>query len=119
MPNYKEITEVLIPNLLPFKHADSMSAQITIEDGFPYYTIWSYSTEVASYDLLNQRWWITSQKYSSTTSRQVSRIKLAAHNVSAQRVEFLISALQITGAIDPVDDQPQSSEYPSYESSSV
>ena len=119
MPNYKEITEVLIPNLLPFKHADSMSAQITLEDGKAYYTIWSYSTEVASYDLLNERWWITSQKYSSTTSRQVNRIKVAAHNVNAQRVEFLLSAMQDAGQIDRADDHPQPSEYPSYESSSV
>jgi len=72
-PNYKEI-ETLISMKLPFEHNGTMSGVI---DGDTY-KLFSYRTLIATYEFIGDRWWITEEKYSRTTSKQTGLIRRVA-----------------------------------------
>lgn len=73
MPNYKQV-EQLLKERKPFKHTDSMHAEI---DGDTY-KIYSYRTLIASYNFETEKWWIDDTRYSVTTSKQQNIVRRAA-----------------------------------------
>jgi hypothetical protein len=73
-PNYKKLRDEILPLKENFKHGHSMTGQ---RDGDTY-KVYSYSTLIASYDLLNGTWWINPNKYSQTTSKQQTIIRYVA-----------------------------------------
>jgi hypothetical protein len=88
MPNYNEIKTEYIPNLREFTHGHSMHASIVMPNGI--YAIYSYSTLVATYNLVTGEWWFTPHKYSQTTSRQMGVIREGANRLNAEAVEEVL-----------------------------
>jgi hypothetical protein len=72
-PNYKQI-ETLLELHEPFKHGYSMRA----ERSTTMYQVFSYGTLIASYEMLNNIWYVNLAKYSVTTSKQQNIIRRVA-----------------------------------------
>lgn len=72
-PTYKQI-EGLLALHEPFNHSGTLTAKREGDE----YKIWSYSTLIATYNLMDGTWWINPTKYSVTTSKQQNLIRRVA-----------------------------------------
>ena len=72
-PNYKQIAELLAIRA-PFNHSGTLTAYREGDE----YRVLSYSTLIATYNLMDGTWWINPTKYSVTTSKQQGIIRRVA-----------------------------------------
>jgi len=82
--NYKEVEQALT-RLDQFKHGASMSARYTTG----WYRVYSYNTEIARYSVVEDVWYVNTNKYSSTTSRQQGIVRRVIANLDHQTYELL------------------------------
>jgi hypothetical protein len=82
--NYKDV-ESALEILEPFKHGDSMKA--TREHGL--YRVFSYSTEIARFNEIEDVWYVNPHKYSVTTSKQQNMVKRVIANLDHQAYELM------------------------------
>jgi hypothetical protein len=82
--NYKEVEQAL-ETLTPFRHGDSMSA----ENVSGMYRVYSYRTEIARFNYIEDVWYVNSSKYSSTTSKQQNMVKRVIANLDHQAYELM------------------------------
>lgn len=84
--NYKEVEEAL-ETLTPFKHGDSMSA----ENVSGMYRVYSYRTEIARFNHIENVWYVNSSKYSATTSKQQNIVRRVIANLDHQAHDLMSS----------------------------